>query len=291
MPINYIVCLSFKLKSLNMQQTLRDSIIQKLSLGPKAVPPLVAELAAEQAISIQAVYKMIRDLRKKEIVSIHGKKISLSLIWVAGQKEKYVFIEKSYHNIAYIRNLIEGAARSVQFTFKTLNELELFWTHVYTLIAESVDPSFPTYSIQPHDWYPYARGATNKFWESSHVKTNRVSRYVITHVEALDKEVLQKTRERLGKLVEFVIHENPLKQESSVYYNLLDDFVFKAVFDLEVTKQLDEFIRFNPKLPLSREAQTKISHIMAQKGKFTLTIYKSETKALAMEKKVKKFFE
>jgi len=30
---------------------------------------------------------------------------------------------------------------------------------------------------------------------------------------------------------------------------------------------------------------------MAQKGKFTLTIYKSETKALAMEKKVKKFFE
>ncbi len=273
------------------QEKLKDKIIELLSPGPSSLPALVGGLSTRYNISVQAVYKMLRTLRKQEIISIHSKQASLSLIWTIAQKEKYAFIEQSYKASAYIKNLIEKKVNRSTFTFKTLNELELFWTHVYTLIAESVNSSLLSYSIQPHDWYPYSRAVTSNFWEAKHKGSGRRSRFIVTHTTNLDKEVLRKRKQRQGNLIEYVFNHNPLKQENNIYYNLLGDFVFKAEFDKKVATELNTFIETNPSLPLSTKLQKLVGEILSRKGKFILTIYKSQTKATNMEKKVKKFFE
>lgn len=270
---------------------LKDDIIESLSLGPRSLPILVNSFSLQHNISIQAVYKMFRLLKKEEIISIHSKQASLSLIWTAQQKEKYAFTEHSYKGIMYIKNLTEGKVNHVTFVFKTLNELELFWTHVYTLIAENINPTLPSYSIQPHDWYPYSRVKTSNYWETRHKQSKRVLRFVVTHTLPLDKVVLKNRKGRQGKLIDYVFNHNPLKQKENTYYNLISDFIFKATFDEKIASKLNSFIKNNSTLPLSKDSQENITKILGEKGKFSLTIYKSQAKANIIEKKVKKFFE
>lgn len=270
---------------------LREDIIQELSQGPKPLSLLVSALAERHAISVQAVYKMFRILRKQEVVSVHNKKVSLSLVWVSQQKETFSLIEQAYKHSAYVNDLLVGKTGRLTFTFKTLNELELFWTHVFILIAEDVDVSYPSYSIQPHDWFGYSREGTTKYWNEKHQASKRISRFVVTHTLPLDKIASRERREKQGRLFQYLFNHNPLNQKDSISYNLLGDYVFKVIFDKSVSDRLNAFIAKNTKLPLSKESQNEIADILSEKGRFTLTVYKSSAKASAMEMKVRKFFE
>lgn len=84
---------------------------------------------------------------------------------------------------------------------------------------------------------------------------------------------------------------NPLKQSNHVYYNLLDDYIFKATFDIKVNEVIEDFIQKVKTLPLTKEEDREITTILQQKGRFTLTIERNKKKAEIMEKKLRKYFE
>jgi DNA-binding transcriptional regulator YhcF (GntR family) len=272
-------------------ETIQSAIIQRLLPGPQFIPDIVDELSSVLGVTPQGVYKALRSLRHAEVISVHSKQASLSLIWISKEKEKMIFAESAYRSVPYIEELLKGSKKQNSWTFHTLNELDLFWTHTYTLCMEQVDVRIPTYSVQPHDWYSYVRVETDSYWIMKHRDSGRLSRTLLTHSGELDRAVMRMRKQSLGDLFEYTLNENPLKQKNAVYYNIIGPYLFTVVFDARVAQMLEEFIAGHSSLPLTRNSQVKIDAIVREKGNFKFTISYSEKKTSEMEKRIKKYFE
>ena len=270
---------------------LKTKIIEKLLSGPTRIPSLIQEIAYVEKVSPQSVYTALRTLKKDEVVSTHNKQVSLSLIWLTKEKEKLDFSESAYKSSKQLTNLSSETKGKIIFSFKTINEMDLFWTHAYTILFEKMNTLAPQYSLMPHDFYQYGREATDTFWVEKNIKEKKNARLVITHTQPLDIAVMKARRGKLGSAFEFLLHQNPLKQKSNITYTITGDYIFKGVFDKRVNEKLELFVKNHKTLTLSPSAQKEIEKILSLKGKFTLTIEKNHKKSEAMEKKLKKYFE
>ena len=270
---------------------IEKDILSRLQSGPRGVTDLVEELSYLNKMSVQGVYKALRRLRQAEIVIVYKHVASLSTVWLAKELERVTFSINAYQSIPDIENVLAGKAKRATFTFRTLNEIDLFWTHTFLLLADKIPPRYHSYSIQPHDWYLYVRFDTDKFWMKKHKEGGRVSRIILTHAGALDYAVTRARKEKLGRLFEYTLDKNPLEQDSSTYYNVIGPLIFTARFDSSVTEQLDRFVVEHNKLPLPKEEQSLINSIVNTKGIFTLTVEYDEKKANRMIDKVRKYFE
>ena len=274
-----------------MSCKLERDIMGRLYTGPRNITELVAEISYLKKVSVQGVYKALRALRRGEVVTVHNHTVSLSLVWMSKERDKLMFAQTAYKSSRYIEDLRAGVTKRARFTFHTLNEIDLFWTHAFALLAEGVGKDVYSYSIQPHDWYMYVRFDTDTFWVKRHVESNRVTRIVLTHAGGLDRAVVRERKKRLGKLFEYTLNENPLNQDMHTYLNLIGPYVFKAEFEKSIAVELDMFVRNHHSLPLSPDAQDEINGIVQKRGSCILTVERNEIKAERMRSKVKKYFE
>lgn len=270
---------------------LEREILERLYPGPRNVTDLVEEVSYLKKVSVQGVYKALRTLKQHEVVTIHAHTVSLSLVWVTTERERLQFAEEAYHSASYIEDIRLGKRTKASFTFHTLIEIDLFWAHVYLLLAEHIGNDKYSYSIHPHDWYYYVRHVTDAFWVKKHIESARVSRTILTHAGVLDRFVVRERKKKLGELFAYTLNENPFKQDSRTYYNIIDTFIFTAHFDGEVAERLDAFVDSHTGLPLGVSAQKEIDGIVRTKGTFVLTIENSEQKSKKMRDKVRKYFE
>ena len=255
------------------------------------MPSLIEELSLLEKVSIQSIYTALDMLKKEETVSTHNKYVSLSLIWLAMEKEKLEFAERSYKASTYITNLSSKTKGRIIFTFKTINELDLFWTHAYTILLEKTNMMTPQYSLMPHDFYLYGRKESDSFWIEKNIKSKKNARLIITHTETLDALVMKTRKKQLGTAFEFLLHQNPLKQESNITYTITGDYIFKGSFDKKINEKLELFVKDHSRLPLIPSSQNEIDEILSLKGKFTLTVEKNKEKSEKMQKKLRKYFE
>ncbi len=305
-----------------MSKSLQEIIIEKLLPGELPVKDVVREISFTEKITEQGVYKAITIMKQKEIVSVYRRMIVLSPVWLHKQIEIYRFAVKAGEsrplldslkgenktmvdyqresNSAKTQNntkieiekyILNNSKKKIKFEFKTLSELDLFWTYSYIHLAKNINIAEPSYSVQPHDFYLYAREETDRYWMSSHVGTQRLSRNVITHAGALDYAVIKERKKILGKRLEYVMAANPFKQASNTYYNIIGDYIFEATFDKGEAESLNTFCKTYSKLPLDIQGENDIAQMLHNKGVFTLTIEKNKNKTAKMKQKLKKYFE
>ncbi len=268
---------------------LKDKIITKLSFGSRNVGFLVNEISRDEHVTAQGVYKALRTLRTEEIVLIHNKSASLSLIWISNERERLRAIERSYIAEGYVENLQKKHRGKVSFVFTSLKGLDLFWTHSYSLISENIDAVNISYSIQPHDWYYYARLGTDAYWAQKHRDARRPSRFTITHATRTDKQVMQK-RNTEKKLAFESFYGNPLKQDEHTYFNIIGDYVYKITLDRRISGKLNTFIAKQTGLAFSEEGWGVLSEILTEKGRHKMVIQKSKIIADKIRKKVDRYF-
>lgn len=273
-----------------MKKSIREKIINHLLSGPTATQTIVQEVSVQTKSTIQAVYKSLRILKQEGVITIHNKHISLSLIWIHKEKERLLFAEYAYLAGKDIATSLSRDTSKVVFHFKTIIELDLFWTHAYTILTKKIDSKVPRYMLIPHDFFLYAREETDTFWMDKNVTKDLITRLVITHPLKADKIATKMRKERKNTPFEFLFNKNPLKQDSHLYYNILGDYIFKGSFDKDVNKKLESFIIGVKKLPLLVNEKETIEKILSTKGKFTLTIEKNHKKASLAENKVEKYF-
>lgn len=271
------------------QKDLQSEIINLLSTGSKHVPTLAASLASHTSSSLQGVYKALRQLKTEEVVSIHNKHVSLSLIWVDAQKKKYEAIQKTYTSMAFLTQLQNGETKSLSFHFSSLNELDLFWTQSFLLLAETTAPEEISYASHPHDWYFYARNETDTYWKQEHVSKGRRSHIIISHATKLDKLVIKK-REEDKTLPLAHLYDNPLQQDEYTYYNVIGNYVFIAKLDKTIAPKLNHFIQTQDSLHFSQTSHTALNELLESKSKHTLVIKKSPTQASKIKQTFAKFF-
>jgi hypothetical protein len=269
---------------------LQEAIIEELSLGPRKVSLLVQAVAARNKTTIQGVYKALRILKKEEVATLHRGMASLSILWVEEKIRKMQQISKAYKASTYIQEIQKRSRGTIKFTFSTLFELDLFWTHFFIITEEAVSPLVSLYMTIPHDWFFYLRTASDTAWVNKLVKTKRPSKMIITHAAALDKKIMSERKKALGKLLEYGFNHNPIKQKEEEYYNIIGPWTFIARLDKTVSHKIANFFK-NAPASFSKNRAHFLNSVIKEKGAFTLTIIYSEKKATALAKKVQSYFD
>lgn len=274
-----------------MEKTLSSAIKEKLTTGTKSVGALVEVIAKEEQVTIQGVYKALRFLKSQGMVTIHNKQASLSLVWLDKEQQRLQRATQLYLAEQHlVESLIEKRAKA-KFTFHSMRDLDHFWVQSFTILSNDLDVKEYSYSIQPHDWYYYSDLDSDAFWINNHKNRKRISRIVLTHASGLDYVVVRQRKAELGSLFEFTLNENPLKQKSHEYYNVIGPYVFKAVFDQSNVKALNAFIATRSRLPLEKSEKEHLRKIVEKDGAYKLQIEYSPKKAAAIRTSVSKYFD
>ena len=179
----------------------------------------------------------------------------------------------AYHN--YFGNLKNG--KKVVFRFKTLRELDLFWTHAVLIAIGDAQKTAVVLSFIPHDWFDLLRPTTADVWFQLLGKKNPHCN-VITHAAPEEK----KLSEHPGVTrIENMFGTNPLKQKESFYLNVIDDLILEATLDEGVVPGIRNAMRGIP---------VDVPRLLNRHGIFKLNIRQDSAKALALKKKAQKYF-
>jgi len=273
-----------------MEQTknIEKAIIGVLEAGPTEKADLIKETSHKTGVTAQGVYKSLRKLKKEEVVTIHNKIISLSLIWIEGQISRYSKIAQTYQTPGrenYFLQLKPG--EHITLKFRTLRELDLFWAHVFILLEAQIPKKIPMYAVAPHDWFSYARPDSDKVWTERLEKSARPQGVVITHPAPLDKKVVIERKSK-SKLLEFVLGENPFKQDERKYINIIGQWVFEVQIDNTTNRKLVDYI--NKDLGKSAGREEALKKLLDFPGINTIKISHSPRRAELLIRRIKKFF-
>jgi hypothetical protein len=274
-----------------MKKNVSETIISTLQGGPVLTKDVVMRVSVITKTTPQAVYKTLSLLRKKNHIIISNGITSLSLLYIEQEQEQWNFTKFLYTSNAIISKKLSQDKAKITYTFSTLKELDLFWTHTYTILAEKTSDAFIRYMLIPHDFFFYALPVTDNFWVRKNINPVKTSRLVVPYALPLDKKVVRVRKDEARINFEFSLSSNPLNQKEHEYINILGDFIFFAKIDQDIHKDIVSFISSHVDVPKNEKDLSLIRALMTKKGRFTLTIERNKLKAKTMEKKLQKYLE
>jgi len=264
--------------------TLEEKIIALLENGSREKSFILTELQKSN-VSIQGIYKALRALKKKEIIVIHAKIISLSLWWIDKELGRLSRIARMYRSTTRASSFLDlRSGEYVKLRFRSLRELELYWTQAFLLIEEDLPPSLPAYSIIPHDWFYYARPKSDALWLNR--QSGRLQRLVITHPLPVDRSVL---RVRTKQKMEVLFDENPLKQHEEDYKNIIGKFIFETKLDASVNTRFVSWMQKHP--VVTKQDISETDSFLDMRGMFTLKISNAPKKIQKIVLKLERYFQ
>lgn len=263
--------------------TVRKLIIDELRTGVKDKALIIKRVQEVTGVTVQAIYKELRNLVVSEQVIDKNKKLSLTISFVEDKYKKWKEAHDTYTDRISPYDFLQLSKEQARtFTFSNLVDLDLFWTQAFVMLERILPDSIPTYSIIPHDWFYYARAMSDEVWTKS--KT-RLQRLLITHPTELDWEI---ARQRRHQGYEFTGGENPLKLSERQYCTIVSDWIFEVDFDPSINEDLVTFIKKQKNI--TSIDSSKLDAILKKKGKFKMKVFHSPKKAAEYTKKINRYF-
>lgn len=148
---------------------IEEYIVKLLSQSTYRTTVLLEEVQKQHAISKQAFYAALRRLKKAQIIFINQKIVQLNTLWVEMlinfTKDVAHTYEEEYRMESKYLNLEPG--ERVTYSFKSIEEADIFWNHAVLLLVKQHDVHKPVCVYNPHQWFLYARHETEKLtWQS-----------------------------------------------------------------------------------------------------------------------------
>lgn len=255
---------------------LTDRIIDELANGPLERVELRDRVIQKPRVSFQAFYKALIKLRTEEVVTVHRDQISLSIVWIQRALKRANSIAHAYQVPAYghsFGGLKDG--QKLSYRFKTLAELELFWTHAVLISISELPASSAILSLAPHYWYELLRPETTDLWyrmAGPHPHAN-----VITHGFPEEKRLTR----RIPGNVENMFNVNPLNQKESTYLTIAGDLLFEAHLDPACLSSLAKAVKGDT---------VDVQRLLRRPGAYRLIIQRNAKKSQNIRAKLQKYF-
>ncbi len=260
-------------------------LLQKKSLS--GMDLLVAIEKVRPKTTKQAVYSILRKLKKDEIVVTHGKMVSLSSLWIARMGDFFTTARHYYTNSAVgdegFFNL--SAGERVSYTFHNPSTTDIFWGHAFAVLAEMTPTTEPIYIWNPHEWFFLVRGTSEKMIFDTITATGKQILLACANKDPLDKYV---AKEFDGKNSQYHMTDQYLFEKKNYYINVFGDFVIEVWLDETTSDAIDVFYKKTPEWDDS--AQKEITDIATKKGKTKMTISNNPKKAQKIRKGLEKYF-
>lgn len=272
------------------KRSLEYSIITKLQKQSWVIVELIEELRKTQSkLTKQAVYQVIRSLRKSEIVIVTSKKVALSSVW----------IDRMYEFFATAKNIYEGASEKnlsqdnflsledgdqITYLFKNPRTTDIFWGHASNLLRTVMPKDEPLYIYTTHEWPMLVRQETELALMKSSEEDGHPWYFYVPYKDPLDEYVKQFfTRPSM-------IH-NEAKHyfKENLYINTHGDYLIEVAIDPKTQKSIDDF--YKTYSVWNDDAKGRLNFIVSHmKGRNKITISRNAKKAAKYKQFFKKYF-
>lgn len=261
-----------------------DTIISLLEKGSLSKKDVIEKVQKLNHVTMQAVYKELKKLITSGTVLSHKDALSLNLLYISKQYDRWSSILNHYEGGQNLKNHFLDLKEDEQITlkFKTLNNLDAYWTHAFLIIYKHDILKQPSYSVVPHDWFSYGRKETDNFWIKSQKDKIRV---IVTGSTKLDKDIAIRRRNSGHKIN---VSINPLKQDAKTYYTLINGYIFKVTLDNKIQRLLTNFIIETESF--EKIDYEKIDKIINTPCTCIMKISKNQNKFEKMSTKCSKYF-
>ncbi len=271
------------------KKIIQDNIFEVLQKGPISTLDLIKEIKkARPGTSKQGVYDALKLLNKEEAIAISKSIVSLNLNWLRKLSRFSDIAQKVYCQDNspfdnYFVNLREKEKIKYQFTNIAL--LASYWTHIVTILMQTLPQGENLYCYNPHLWFAYRDIEDGLSSLDNYYETDRHLFLVVGSNTKLNKQA----RERIKTLnSQCHLLDKPLFEKSNYHINIFGDFIFEVWIDESSMKKIANLYKKEERLSI--KTLKKIQTIANLEGKSRLALSRNKKRANKLRKKIKKYF-
>lgn len=266
-----------------LDKNLESNIVFLLKEKPLLAKEIIEKLQKKRpGTTKQGVYLALRKLRKKEVVAISGKLVSLHQAWVSRMKKLFEKTSAETGSADLLR-LEEGDR--VSYRFGSLLALDMFWAHAFALFMSSMKPGGKMLLYNPHEWFLVAREESEPalIREAGERKVSWLA--LIGGNTPLDREA---RRFFDGKYAECHFLGRDIFP-NDYYANCFGDYMIEVRIGRRAAEKIESIYRSEG--AAAETASAELEKIVAEKGEaHRMRISKNKKKADTLRKIFKKYF-
>ncbi len=265
--------------------SLEYQIITHLQKQPWVIVELIEDLKKTRPkLSKQAVYQILRSLKKSEIVIVASKRVSLSSLWIDRMHEFFTIAKYNYEGTGdSFLNLEDGD--SISYLFKNPHATDVFWAHAFNILMGIMPANEPIYLYNPHQWFLLARTESETLLLKQGEEEGHPWFQYIAHKTPLDDF----TKKTFFKSPSGAYAQDKEYFKENYYVDTFGDFLIEAWLDPKTQQAIDLFYKTNE--IWNDDAKSKLLRIVSQvKGKNRLTISRNAKKSEKIKRMLGKYF-
>lgn len=261
---------------LGTRKTLYDHIIEALFGKSLSVHEIEAYLKGKNTtVTVQGIYKALRELISEDIVVKHKKTYAISTIW----RDRLANLVTTQ---AYQFKLSPG--EHVSYTFNKLEHIDAFWKHSLNDIDKEIG-AFPVFDFCPHNFWMYVPGReiSEQGYYQSFIDNKTYLFSILGGTTTHDK------RKKTDLSTDF----HRVHLDDDVAFNRRDHitamgpYVITTRVSLKLSREVDELYQ----IPMDEEELvSRLHRLFRRPGRIIMSIEHNIGKAKKLRKRISKDF-
>ncbi len=265
--------------------SIESKILSTLREGPLRTTELIEKIKKDRITPKQSVYRELNKLKKKEIIAIGGKIVSLNQVWISKMRDFFEDAEIKYSDTKgdSILNLAEK--EYINYKFNSLVSLDMFWAHAFTVFLKNMQKESSVMLYNPHEWFLIGRKASETaiIEESKKQKVHWLQ--IVGNKSPLDLEIKKYFDGDYAQC--YFSDQNSFSD--NYYTNCFGDFLIEVWLDKNIASEIDEV--YETYDVADEEVIEKINSIIKKEGySHKMKISKNKSKASKIRILFKKYF-
>ncbi len=268
-------------------KSVEDEVLKVLQQGTLLATEIIKKVALLRVSTTkQAVYRVLRKLKKEEKVAIHGKSVSLNIQWIKAMEEFFSLAQFHYYGSAGTDSFLNIKGRDkITYSFRNLNLLDVFGIHALHIIGLVLEKKIPLFAYNPHEWFFWARHEAEEVFVDTMQKDERQLFLVSSHSDPLDLELRKHYQ---GDLLQYHIVESPLFPKDNYYFCIFGDYLMEVYFDEKIINELDLF--YKETKVWNESAKLALQKIVLKSSKNKLVLSRNLRKITRFKKMLSPYF-
>lgn len=264
---------------------IEEKIVEILHKNPLSGPSLLKALGEqENPPSKESFYRILRDLKKEEIIHKDGQIYTLNRIWL---KRMRGFIDKQIQSDTLnILDMQDGD--KITYKFKNPNLMGIYWAHSGNVVFDNTGSKTPILIYHPHEWLIYTRTHSEEFFLQNFVNGYDHGKgkvfWIIGGNTPLDKKFQKEWNRGLLEIGTDI----DIGAGKNLHVNVVGDYVFLVTTEKSFGEKLDAIFQKNE--IMTPEALAEIRDLTEKNYKTKLVLMKSKKEAEKWKIKFKKYF-
>jgi hypothetical protein len=266
---------------------IEEYILNHLKNGPILILDLIEEIRNNRSgTTKQAVYAALRQMKQQEMVLTLKGEALLNVAWVNRMMDYFDAAKGSYTQGATSRRAfdLEDGER-IKYYFNDAHKADIFWTHAYFLLLESLEADEPVFLYNPHEWFLLARTENEKSVIETTIQHGHHCLITAGGRTFLDKLV---RRYFDGEKSQYNALEKPLFKENNYYINIFGDFLIEAWINKDVAERIEALYSDMDKW--NEDSVDAFKEILDMSGRMRIVISRNHKKAEHLKKMLRKGF-